>query len=193
MPPNQMHFRDEVEQNAYLAYIHKICRQSDLMYCYTQDDVEGMSPLEVENMLLYAGAEKKIKQKLKGEWKYRRLQDYFEKKRGKEFSLTFAKLEKISKHPISETMRKDRNRWYRRKGVNTMPDAWEEEGFYIEKLDLEKEIVVFKRRVMGKAKLEVPKVLLEEEINVHVKEEIEHYLRWIVQAKGIGKGVTVQR
>ena len=83
------------------------------MYCYTQDDVEGMSPLEVENMLLYAGAEKKIKQKLKGEWKYRRLQDYFEKKRGKEFSLTFAKLEKISKHPISETMRKDRNRWYR--------------------------------------------------------------------------------
>lgn len=97
--------------------------------------------------LLYAVAEKKIKQKLKGEWKYRRLQDYFEKKRGKEFSLTFAKLEKISKHPISEAMRKDRNRWYRRKGVNTMPDAWEEEGFYIEKLDLEKEIVVFKRRV----------------------------------------------
>ena len=44
-------------------------------------------------------------------------------------------------------MRKDRNRWYRRKGVNTMPDACEEEGFYIEKLDLEKEIVVFKRRV----------------------------------------------
>ena len=69
-----------------------------------------------------------------------------------------------------------------------MPDAWEEEGFYIEKLDLEKEIVLFKRRVTGKAKLEVPKVLLEEEINVHVKEEIEHYLRWIVQAKGIGKG-----
>ena len=69
-----------------------------------------------------------------------------------------------------------------------MPDAWEEEGFYIEKLNLEKEIVVFKRRVTGKAKLEVPKVLLEEEINVHVKEEIAHYLRWIVQAKGIGKG-----
>ena len=66
-----------------------------------------------------------------------------------------------------------------------MPDAWEQEGFYIDELNLAKEMVHFSRRVTGRAKLEVPKVLLEKEIDVHTKEEVEHYLKFIVKSRGI--------
>jgi hypothetical protein len=84
-------------------------------------------------------------------------------------------------------MRRNKQRWKAITVKNTMPDAWEAEGFRIAVLDLENEMVTFERKVSGRAKLEIPKVLLETEIPVHVKEEIEHYLKTIVRTRGITK------
>ena len=176
------------EKKANMAYIHKICEQHEFVQCYTLDDLDGMSPFQIDEMLIYASAEKQLKHKLKGEWKYRRLEDYFEKCKRNRFTLSFAKLEKLSGIPISPSMRKDRNRWKARTVNNTMPDAWEAEGFEIAELNLENESVTFERKVSGRAKLEIPKVLLETEIPIRVKEEIEHYLKTIVRERGLSKG-----
>jgi hypothetical protein len=54
-------------------------------------------------------------------------------------------------------------------------------------MDLPKQVVEFERRVSGKAKLNIPRVLLENYLPVQVKEEIEHYLNNIVKKKGIVK------
>jgi RNA-directed DNA polymerase len=150
------------------AYIHQICEHNEFVYLHTLDDLDGMSAHEIDQMLVYASAEKQVKHRLKGDWKYR-------------------KLEKVSGYPISEAMRRDKNRWRARSTVNTMPDAWEEEGFRIAELNLEKEIVVFERLVTGRAKLKIPKVLLENEIPYRVKEEIEHFLNTIVRLRGLVK------
>jgi hypothetical protein len=169
------------------AYIHRICEQHEYIYHYTLDDLDGMSPFEIDEMLIYASAEKQVKHKLKGDWKYRKLEDYFEKSKRNRFTLSFQKLEKISGYPISDSMRKDRNRWRARASSNTMPDAWEAEGFKIAALDLKNGMVTFEKRISGRAKLEIPAVLLESEIPVHVKEEIEHYLKTIIRTRGITK------
>jgi hypothetical protein len=169
------------------AYIHRICEQNEYIYHYTLDDLDGMTPLEVDEMLIYASAEKKVKHKLKGEWKYRKLEDYFEKSKRNRFTLSFKKLEKISGYPLSDSMKRDKNRWRARTVNNTLPDAWEAEGYKIAALDLENEMVTFEKKVSGRAKLEIPAVLLETEIPVHVKEEIEHYLKTIVRIRGITK------
>jgi ribosomal protein L28 len=169
------------------AYIHSICEQHEYIYHYTLDDLDGMSPQEIDEMLIYASAEKQLKHKLKGDWKYRKLEDYFEKSKRNRFTVSFSRLEKISGYKISDAMRRNKRRWKATTIKNTMPDAWEAEGFRIAVLDLENEMVTFERKVSGRAKLEIPKVLLETEIPVHVKEEIEHYLKTIVRTRGITK------
>jgi hypothetical protein len=63
----------------------------------------------------------------------------------------------------------------------------EPEGYKIAALDLENKMVTFEKTVSGRAKLEIPAVLLETEIPIHVKEEIEHYLKTIVRTRGITK------
>ena len=175
------------EKRSNMAYIHKICEQSEFMKCYTLDDLDGMSPFEIDEMLIYASAEKQLKHKLKGDWKYRKLEDYFEKSKRNRFTISFARLEKMSGFPISQAMRKDNNGWKARPYNNTMPDAWEAEGFVIAALDLENGNITFERKVSGRAKLEVPKILLEAEIPIRVKEEIEHYLKTIIRERGLVK------
>jgi RNA-directed DNA polymerase len=169
------------------AYIHSICEQHEYIYHYTLDDLDGMSPKEIDEMLVYASAEKQLKHKLKGEWKYRKLEDYFEKSKRNRFTVSFTRLEKISGYKISDAMRRNKQRWKATSVNNTMPDAWEAEGFKIAVLDLDNEMITFERRISGRAKLEIPKVLLDTEIPVHVKEEIEHYLKTIVRTRGITK------
>jgi group II intron reverse transcriptase/maturase len=169
------------------AYIHNICAENEYLTHYTLDDLDGMTPAAIDEMLVYADAEKKVKVKLKGDWKYRKLEDYFEKSKRNRMMLSFQKLEKISGYGLSESMKKDKNRWKAFAAKNTMPDAWEAEGYRIAALDLKKETVVFEKTVTGRAKLEIPAVLLESEIPVHVKEEIEHYLKTIIRERGITK------
>jgi hypothetical protein len=169
------------------AYIHSICAQNEYLYHYTLDDLDGMTPYQVDEMLIYASAEKQMKSKLKGDWKYRKLEDYFERSKRNRFTLSFKKLEKISGYELSPSMRNDKNRWKAYAAKNTMPDAWEAEGYRIAGLDLKLETVTFEKTISGRAKLEIPAVLLESEIPVHVKEEIEHYLKTIIRERGITK------
>jgi RNA-directed DNA polymerase len=167
------------------AYIHIICEQDEYMSFYTLEDLDGLSVREVDNMLVYASADKRQKHLLAGNWKYRKLQDYFEKCRKPRITLTFSEIEKLSGYEISEARKHDRKSWRSRVRYNSLPDAWEAEGYRIDELDLEKEKITLVKRISGRAKLEIPEVLLVSEIPVHVKEEIEHYLKDIIKKRGI--------
>jgi hypothetical protein len=182
------------ETMANKAYIHRICAKNEFVYLQTLDDLDGMSARKLDDMLtkesgLTTEKKKKIEKKLKRtDWKYWKLQEFFKNTKKNHVALTFAEIEKISGQKLSEPMYKLRVRWQTRyDNASTIADAWDREGFEIVHLDLTKQIVEFERRISGRAKLNIPKVLLENDLPIQVKEEIEHYLNNIVKERGIVK------
>lgn len=182
------------ETMANKAYIHRICAKNEFVYLQTLDDLDGMSARKLDDMLtkesgLTTEKKKKIEKKLKRtDWKYWKLQEFFKNTKKNHVALTFVEIEKISGQKLSEPMYKLRVRWQTRyDNASTIADAWDMEGFEIVHLDLTKQIVEFERRISGRAKLNIPKVLLENDLPIQVKEEIEHYLNNIVKERGIVK------
>lgn len=171
------------------AYIHKICSANTYELIYTMEDVQSMRPYDVMAALKHLdhiqNKSRPEKRQIKEKWKYIKLKEYLSQCTQATISLSFAEIEEIIGEGLPPCARTRLPWWYPRTDRNTISEAWLTEGYVLEKLDLEKEILRLKRKMEGLVKLKIPAALTAKKIPDDAVFELEQHMAYIIKKYGL--------
>lgn len=170
------------------AYVHQVCAQ-DTFEMLRLDEMELLHPYRVyaalDDMEIAAELQgKRGKQTITEDWRHYPLKRYFAESTAASITLTFKQLEEIDGTPLPEAARSRANFWHPRSNANTIAEAWIQEGYRLEKLDMNKKKVTFKREADHISQLEIPKALLGK-IPDDAVFELERHMDYIIKKYGL--------
>ena len=173
------------------VYVHKMCVPNEFEIVHTMEDVSVLRPYDVYSILeSIACSTGKISppKELTQDWKHYNLKTYFAQATAATITLSFEMIEKIEGHTLPPSARRNRNWWYPRKGCRMIADAWNTEGYTMEKLDMAKGKICFRREEVGVSKLIIPKVLTSTKLPDNAVYELETHMEYIISKYGLHKG-----
>lgn len=153
------------------AIIHSRCR--DNIFEYIKED-EYVQALDVENLL-----NNKIDDEVSTI--YIGLREYFATENRSVFTLTFERVEEIIGEPIGET---DESFWHDFH-FDGIAKTWLDNGYIIQRLNLEEKKVVFRKDNHDLAPFKIPKSLTKGKIPKNAQDEISTFLKYVVDKYGL--------
>ena len=172
------------------VYVHKMCVPNEFEIVHTMEDISVLRPYDVYSILKSIACSTGKTEPTKDfttDWKHYKLKTYFAQATAATITLTFDMIEKIEGQPLPPTAHRNRDWWYPRKGCRMIADAWNTEGYTMEKLDLKKEKVSFHREEDGVSKLIIPKVLTTGKLPDNAVYELETHMEYIINKYGLNK------
>lgn len=172
------------------VYVHKMCVPNEFEVVHTMEDISVLRPYDVysalESIACATGRILPPKEFTK-DWKHYKLKVFFSQSTAATITLTFEMIEKIEGQPLPPSAHRNRDWWYSRKECKMIADAWNTEGYTMEKLDLKKGKVTFRREEGGVSKLVIPKVLTSGKIPDNAVYELETHMEYIINKYGLNR------
>lgn len=164
-----------------LAYIHKICREDELIYKTVDDDLDLLSGSDVMSLLYRL---KDADTKEREHRPFERLSEYFLNLELSPHSITFEEIERIMEAPLCSSAYKYPSYWHK-KDAWSIGETWRKHGYVIQRLHIDKKYIVFRKENVNISKLSIPLVFLTQKIPINAKYEIENYLEFIRKKYGL--------
>ncbi len=171
------------------AYVHTICTASEFEIVSTMEDISVLRSYDVQSILegivVHDPARKK-KPDITPEWKHFKFKQYLASSTSASITLSFQQIGEIDGQPLPQTAFKFTSWWYPRKDYNSIAEAWLTEGYYLEKLDMNRRKVTLRREEEGYAHWDIPEVLKDKLPDDAIK-ELENYTSYIIKKYGLRK------
>ena len=162
------------------AYIHKLCAQNEFEVLRTMEDVTQLRPYDVLAALDGIQAEPASKEAITPDWRFFALKEKLARSDAASITLSFKDIERITGSSLPAFALKSKGWWYPRKDRNTIAEAWIQEGYRLERIDLEKKRLTLKREEFGMSHLQIPKALTGK-IPDNARIELETFMAHIIK------------
>ncbi len=155
-----------------LAYIHSRCKNNVFEYRLTDEYAEKIDLLGTLNKLLQSANRIETNNLC-----YIGVKLFFAKEERQVFTLTFVDIEKLLGDNLpAEAM--EEFFWYD-KHFESLAIAWLDNGYIIQRLDLEKKKVIFRKDNHNLTSVKLPQALKNNKIPKNAQDEIEAFLKYI--------------
>ena len=171
------------------AYVHQICSQSEFEIIEA-DEADVLHPYGIFAALKDSDETslecqpKKGKRNITADWKYYKLKQFFRQSKSATVILTFKQIEDINGSPLPEQAVKRPNFWYPRSNANTISEAWVQEGYRLDHLDIKRKKLKFKREDAHLSSLVIP-AALSGKIPDDAVYELERHMEYVIKKYGL--------
>ena len=170
----------KINQLEDMAYVHKFCKDDELLYIDT--DIVHLNNSKLS--IILKDIEKTSPMPKNKSWKFRALEDFFNKSNTTPITLKFSDMENILGFKLCNSAYKHPAYWYQiRKG--TISNCWSNQNYEIQKLDIEKNKVTFRKVINKLSKLNIPQIFLTNKIPNGAKYELEEFFKYITKKYGL--------
>jgi len=169
-----------INKNQDMAYVHEFCKDDELIYIDTDIvHIDNSNLNSILNDIQKATPKSGIKK-----WKFRELEEYFNKEVKTPLTLKFSEIEQIIGFSLCESAYNYPAYWYQKRKGN-ISNAWNNQNYEILKLDMKNKKIIFKRILNKSSKLNIPQIFLTNKIPDSAKYELEEFFKYITKKYGL--------
>lgn len=167
-------------------YVHSLCSRSSVVRHFIKEDpatltqAEAIGVIKSINRRNPAEGLPSLRDEMPKVSRHYPLKKYLAQQNAASLILTFEEIEKIEKKTLPPTAYKYAGYWYRSNAQVSIAEAWNTEGYHMEKLNLKKKVVKLKRIVPDRDHLKLPRWLSEDTVlPSDARNEIEKFISYI--------------